>query len=80
MSFDPTIEVGRIGEEREAIDASDLEHLYSHFEQSLTTIGFLDPENPRNLMRRLRRLFNRADMDRNELQIMHGILRAAEKK
>ncbi|NQZ53160.1 MAG: RNA methyltransferase [Piscirickettsiaceae bacterium] len=80
MSFDPTIEVGRIGEEREAIDAGDLEHLYSHFEQSLVTIGFLDPEKPRNLMRRLRRLFNRADLDRNELQILHGILRAAETK
>ena len=79
MSFDPTIEVGRIGEEREAINADDLEHLYQHFEQSLITIGFLDPEQPKNLMRRLRRLFNRADLDRNELQILHGILRAAEK-
>lgn len=78
MSFDPTIEVGRIGEEREAINAEDLEHLYKHFEQSLTTIGFLNPEQPKNLMRRLRRLFNRADLDRNELQILHGILRAAE--
>lgn len=80
MSFDPTIEVGRIGEDREAIDAGDLEHLYEHFEQALTTIDFLDPENPRNLMRRLRRLFNRSDLDRNELQILHGILRAAETK
>jgi len=80
MSFDPTIEVGRIGEQRESIDAGDLEHLYSHFEQSLVTIGFLDPAQPRNLMRRLRRLFNRADLDRNELQILHGILRAAETK
>ncbi len=78
MSFDPTIEVGRIGERREAIDAADLEHLYKHFEQSLITIGFLDPEQPKNLMRRLRRLFNRAELDRNELQILHGILRAAE--
>ncbi|MDT8371996.1 MAG: RNA methyltransferase [Gammaproteobacteria bacterium] len=78
MSFDPTIEVGRIGERREAIDANDLEHLYKHFEQSLITIGFLDPEQPKNLMRRLRRLFNRAELDRNELQILHGILRAAE--
>lgn len=78
MSFDPTIEVGRIGERREAIDAEDLEHLYKHFEQSLITIGFLDPEQPKNLMRRLRRLFNRAELDRNELQILHGILRAAE--
>jgi TrmH family RNA methyltransferase len=80
MSFDPTIVVGRVGEEREAIDANDLEHLYGHFEQALTTIGFLDPENPRNLMRRLRRVFNRANLDRNELQILHGILRAAETK
>lgn len=78
MSFDPSIEVGRIGEDREAINADDLEHLYGHFEQSLTTIGFLDPQKPKNLMRRLRRLFNRADLDRNELQILHGILRAAE--
>ncbi len=78
MSFDPSIEVGRIGEDREAINADDLEHLYGHFEQSLTAIGFLDPQQPKNLMRRLRRLFNRADLDRNELQILHGILRAAE--
>lgn len=78
MTFDPSIEVGRVGEEREAVVAEDMEHLYGHFEQSLTAIGFLDPENPKNLMRRLRRLFNRADLDRNELQILHGILRAAE--
>ena len=79
MSFNPEIKVGRVGEDREAIDAKDLEHLYSHFEESLMAIGFLDPQNPKNLMRRLRRLFNRADLDRNELQILHGILRAAEK-
>jgi TrmH family RNA methyltransferase len=78
MSFKPEIDFGRIGEQREAITAEDLSHLYDHFERSLTTIGFLDPDNPRYLMRRIRRLFNRADLDRNEVQIMHGILRAAE--
>ncbi len=80
MSFKPAIEFGRIGEQREAITADDLSHLYDHFERALTTIGFLDPDNPRQLMRRIRRLYNRADLDRNELQIMHGILRAAETK
>lgn len=80
MSFKPVIDFGRIGEEREAITADDLSHLYAHFERSLATIGFLDPDNPRYLMRRIRRLFNRADLDRNELHIMHGILRAAETK
>ena len=79
MSFNPEIKVGLVGEDREAIDAKDLEHLYIHFEESLMAIGFLEPQNPKNLMRRLRRLFNRADLDRNELQILHGILRAAEK-
>lgn len=80
MSFKPVIDFGRIGEQREAITADDLSHLYDHFERSLTAVGFLDPENPRNLMRRIKRLFNRADLDRNELHIMHGILRAAETK
>lgn len=80
MSFQPNIAPGRIGEEREAIAAEDLLHLYDHFERSLTTIGFLDPDNPRYLMRRIKRLFNRSDLDRNELQILHGILRAAETK
>ena len=80
MSFQPDIDAGRIGEQREAITSDDLSHLYDHFERSLTAIGFLDPDNPRYLMRRIRRLFNRADLDRNELQIMHGILRAAETK
>jgi TrmH family RNA methyltransferase len=80
MSFNPDIQFGRIGEEREAITGDDLTHLYDHFERSLTSIGFLDPENPRYLMRRIKRLFNRADLDKNELNIMHGILRAAETK
>lgn len=80
MSFQPQIDFGRIGEQREAITQDDLAHLYDHFERSLGTIGFLDPENPRHLMRRIKRLFNRADLDKNELHIMHGILRAAETK
>jgi TrmH family RNA methyltransferase len=80
MNFDPTVVVGRVGEKREAITADDLVHLYEHFERSLTTIGFLNPDNPKQLMRRIKRLFNRAELDRNELQIMHGILRAAETK
>ncbi|AFJ01493.1 tRNA:Cm32/Um32 methyltransferase [Methylophaga frappieri] len=80
MSVNPVVDPGRVGEKRETINAEDMAHLYSHFEQSLTTIGFLDPDNPRQLMRRIRRLFNRADLDRNEVQILHGMLRAAETK
>lgn len=58
--------------------AAELEGLYTHLAQALETIGFLDPENPRQLMRRLRRLFNRAQLDRMEVNILRGILAAAE--
>jgi len=57
----------------------ELEGLYAHFEQALTRLRFLDPNNPRQLMRRLRRLFNRSQLDRMEVNILRGILAAAEK-
>jgi len=51
-----------------------LELLYQHFERVLLASGFLNPTNPRHLMRRLRRLFNRTRLDENELNILRGIL------
>lgn len=54
--------------------AGELENFYTHLEQVLVASRFLDPENPRHLMRRLRRLFLRAQPDRNEVNILRGIL------
>ncbi len=59
--------------------ADEVEGLYDHFESALTTMGFHDPDNPRQLMRRIRRLFNRVGLDKMELNILRGILTAAEK-
>lgn len=56
----------------------ELEGLYMHFEEALTDIGFLNPDSPRQLMRRLRRLFNRCQLDQNELNILRGILTTAQ--
>jgi len=60
--------------------SDELEHFYAHLEQVLTDAHFLDPENPRHLMRRLRRLFIRAMPDQNELNILRGILAAVDRK
>ncbi len=51
----------------------------SNFEVPKVTgpIGYLDPANPRLLMRRLRRLFNRAQPLRTEVNILRGILTAS---
>lgn len=56
----------------------ELEHFYQHLEQVLLASGFMDPENPRHLMRRLRRLFIRAEPDRNEINILRGIFASLE--
>jgi tRNA C32,U32 (ribose-2'-O)-methylase TrmJ len=57
-----------------------MEYFYTHLENVLTDLRFLDPDNPRHLMRRLRRLFVRARPDQNELNILRGILTAVERK
>ncbi len=51
-----------------------MEHFFGELEALLLGTGFLDPENPRHLMRRLRRLFVRAGPDQNEINILNGIL------
>ena len=59
--------------------SAELERFYGHLEQVLTDLQFLDPDNPRYLMRRLRRLFIRARPDQNELNILRGILTSVER-
>jgi tRNA (cytidine32/uridine32-2'-O)-methyltransferase len=58
--------------------AEELQRLYQHMERVLIDIGFLNPSNPRLLMRRLMRLFGRTELDRNELNILRGILTAVQ--
>ncbi len=52
----------------------EMEQFYQHLEQSLSHIGFLDQNNPGKLMHRLRRLFNRAQLEDSEWKILRGIL------
>jgi tRNA/rRNA methyltransferase len=56
----------------------DLELFYAHLEQTIIDIGFLDPAAPKRLMQRMRRLFARARLEREELNILRGILAAAQ--
>jgi len=56
--------------------SGDMEHFYAHLHQVLGEIDFDDRTG--HLMERLRRLFNRAQVDRNELNILRGILSAVQ--
>ncbi|MGH8612740.1 MAG: RNA methyltransferase [Gammaproteobacteria bacterium] len=53
---------------------------YAHLQQTMTDVGFYDPQKPRRLMRRLRRLFNRAGLDQDEVQILRGFLSAVQQR
>jgi tRNA (cytidine32/uridine32-2'-O)-methyltransferase len=54
--------------------ADNMARFYAHLEQTLIDIEFLDPKAPRQLMRRLRRLYNRVRLDEMELNILRGVL------
>lgn len=53
--------------------AEQQEHLFSHMEQTLLNIGFLEPKNPKRIMRTLRRLFGRSHLEERDVRILEGI-------
>lgn len=62
----------------ELAPAAEMERLYTHLEQVMLETGFLDPKNPRYLMRRLRLLINRSEPDQNEVNILRGFLASVQ--
>ncbi|MFM2036033.1 MAG: hypothetical protein RL459_1298 [Pseudomonadota bacterium] len=61
-------------------DAQELAGMLAHWERSLVSIGFLDPEAPKKLMPRLNQLFNRAAVTREEIHILRGIAKMMAKQ
>ena len=57
-----------------------LEYFYQHLQQSLEGSNFLKPENPRKMMRRLRRIFGRIELEEVELNILRGILASFQRQ
>ncbi|QBR84300.1 tRNA (cytosine(32)/uridine(32)-2'-O)-methyltransferase TrmJ [Legionella israelensis] len=54
--------------------AQDIERFYQHLKDVLLEIGFLKPSNPRRLMQRIKRLFNRAQLEDMEVRLLRGML------
>lgn len=58
----------------------DIERYYAHLERVMIATEFFDPQRPKRLMPKLRRLFGRAQLERDEVNILRGVLDAVEKK
>lgn len=67
-------EAGPVAVERQLASTSATEELYRQMESSLLRIGFLNPQNPAHLMRSLRRIFSRAELDDREVAILRGMV------
>lgn len=67
------------GWDEQPATVDELEGFFDHLERTVKATGFLDPENPRQLMSRLRRLYLRSDLDKVELNILRGILTSVDK-
>lgn len=57
-------------------DLDEVAKMFEHMERVLIDLQFLNPKVPKRLMPRLRRLFGRAELEREEVSILRGILQA----
>jgi tRNA/rRNA methyltransferase len=64
-----------VGFRGEAASLAQIDGMYDHLEQALAAIGFLDADNPKKLMPRLKRLFARTGLETEEVNILRGIAR-----
>jgi tRNA/rRNA methyltransferase len=65
---------------RDAATHEEVEGFLAHLESKMIDDGFLDPDKPKRLMTRLRRLFARSRLEKEEVAILRGVLAARKKK
>ncbi len=66
--------------DRELAPVEDLERFYLHLQETLTTIGFLDRDQPERMMATLRQIFGRARLESRDVAILRGILSAVDEE
>lgn len=58
----------------------EVEGFLAHLERATTASGFHDPANPKRLLPRLRRMFGRIRLEKEEVGILRGMLTSFERK
>ena len=65
--------------ESSSASAAQMQGLFDHLLQAISDIGFADPRHANKLMQRLKRLFQRASPEAEEINILRGILTAVDR-
>jgi tRNA/rRNA methyltransferase len=53
-----------------------VQSLLAHWQEALEAVRFLDPQHPKKLMPRMRHLFNRSDLSKDEVDMLRGVCTA----
>ncbi len=72
-----TIQIGDKGEVPLAT-IEQMESFYGHLQEALVDIDFIHPDKSKSIMRRLRRIYNRIQLDTKEVDILRGILKMSQ--
>ena len=71
----------RIKDEQDLpVPSGEVEGFFEHLQKILELTGYLNPQQPGMIMQRLRRLYLRSELSRNEINILRGMLTAIEKQ
>jgi tRNA/rRNA methyltransferase len=74
MAFqEPTPELALVEPSVQHASSEEIEGMFGHLQDALVALEFLDPDNPKKLMSRVRRLFARTGLEREEVNILRGI-------
>lgn len=76
----PVLQPGDEGWDAEPSTHQEVEGMLNHLNQVMIATGFFDPDNPGQLLPRLRRLFQRRGLDKMEVNILRGMFKSIEKK
>ena len=60
------------------VDASTREEMFAHVERALSRIGFFQSDNRAHMMKSIRRLLGRTDLNRRDVRIIRGIMSQIE--
>ena len=66
--------------ERGAASVGDIEGFFAHLESAAISSRFLDPRKPGRFMERMRRMFARVRLERQEVKLLRGLLSSLERK
>lgn len=62
-----------VAKSRKQADSEKLEGMFQHMRETLTSIEYLDPQNPDHILRTFRRMFGRAGLDEREVRVLRGL-------